>query len=90
MCIIVQKVGFLKYKSGLLHGYKMKIWIYNSNKLAVCAEQSLKEWDLIFAITVKHKIQSSDMKLRNSKHPPVWDKEQCCYASGEICNLRQQ
>jgi len=24
-CILVQKVGFLKYKSGLLHGHKMKI-----------------------------------------------------------------
>ena len=23
-CILVQKVGFVKYKSGLLHGYKMK------------------------------------------------------------------
>ena len=23
-CILVQKVGFIKYKSGLLHGYKMK------------------------------------------------------------------
>jgi len=26
-CILVQKVGFLKYKSGILHGYKMKIWL---------------------------------------------------------------
>ena len=25
MCILVQKVGFLKYKSGLFHGHKMKI-----------------------------------------------------------------
>ena len=23
-CILVQKVGYLKYKSGILHGYKMK------------------------------------------------------------------
>jgi len=26
-CILVQKVGFLKYKSGLLHGHKMKMKI---------------------------------------------------------------
>ena len=25
-CILVQKVGFLKYKLGILHGYKMKIY----------------------------------------------------------------
>jgi len=24
-CILVQKVGFVKYKSGLLHGHKMKM-----------------------------------------------------------------
>ena len=24
-CILVRKVGFVKYKSGLLHGHKMKI-----------------------------------------------------------------
>ena len=24
-CILLQKVGFVKYKSGLLHGHKMKI-----------------------------------------------------------------
>ena len=27
-CILVQKVGFLKYKSGILHGYKMKMAVY--------------------------------------------------------------
>ena len=25
-CILVQKVGFLKHKSGLLHGHIMKMW----------------------------------------------------------------
>jgi hypothetical protein len=30
-CILVQKVGFLKYKSGILHSNKMKIAYRRSN-----------------------------------------------------------
>jgi len=39
-CILVQKVGFLKYKSGLLHGHKMKIKfiLVNHNTLRIGVE----------------------------------------------------
>ena len=54
-CILVQKVGFVKYKLGLLHVYKMKFKIYKNLILPVVL-YGCETWLLILKVEQRLKL----------------------------------